>query len=195
MSSFAVNSLLSLREDLKKERSKRVHARKEIEQEWLASMREKQQRLLEELHRARDHGIRLHQQCEKYQRWDIDIHATCTVHAMPSKWTVVGLNPTRGSFFLTALGKLCCVALSFCVALPFFLSISWMIKSCTCTVCRAKQCITYKDVETVLSPVHLDVWERWLASSLTHCPSSHARQLSCALYTCLSGYPLPCWSA
>ena len=44
------------------------------------------------------------------------------VRAMPSKRTVVGSSPTRGSFFLlknTVLGELCCVALSFyCVVLP-----------------------------------------------------------------------------
>ena len=67
-----------------------------------------------------------------YWRWVVQL-----VRAMPRKQTVVGFSPTRGSFFLwkiTALGELCCVALSFCcVVLPclsFWASHGWL-KSCT----------------------------------------------------------------
>ena len=49
----------------------------------------------------------------------------------------MGSNPSRGRFFFenNCLGRvvLCCfVFLLCCVALPYFLSISWMIKSCRC---------------------------------------------------------------
>jgi hypothetical protein len=57
-----------LKVDLRKDRSRRVLARQAIEQEWLDSMKNKQQRLLEDLQRAREQGIRLHQQCENYLR-------------------------------------------------------------------------------------------------------------------------------
>ena len=46
-----------------------MRARQDVEQEWLYSMGEKQEQLLDELHRAREHGLLLHQQCEKYQRY------------------------------------------------------------------------------------------------------------------------------
>ena len=50
-------------------------------------------------------------------------------------WSVVGLNPTRGSTFVfgkvTALGVLCCFALLFLWLLSFFLpSSSSLIKTC-----------------------------------------------------------------
>ena len=58
----------SLKEDLHREKGRRVQARQALEEEWLASMRDKQRKLLEELHRAKEQGIRLHQQCERYLR-------------------------------------------------------------------------------------------------------------------------------
>ena len=66
--SFSLSSC-SLKKDLRKERGRRVQARKSLEEEWLGSMREKQRRLLDDLQRAREQGIRLHQQCERYQRY------------------------------------------------------------------------------------------------------------------------------
>ena len=57
-----------LKEDLRREKSRRVQVRQALEEEWLASMRDKQRRLLEDLHRAREQGMRLHQQCERYLR-------------------------------------------------------------------------------------------------------------------------------
>lgn len=57
-----------LKEDQRKERSRKTRARQALEKEWLVSMREKQRRLQENLHKARKQGIRLHQQCEEYQR-------------------------------------------------------------------------------------------------------------------------------
>ena len=62
------------------------------------------------------------------------------VRATPSKWTVVGLNSTWGSFFLWKIPALhgrvvlCYFVFLLCyVALPYFLSILCVIKSCTCT--------------------------------------------------------------
>ena len=57
-----------LKEDRRREKSRRVEARQALEEEWLASTRDKQRRLLEDLHSAKEHGIRLHQQCERYHR-------------------------------------------------------------------------------------------------------------------------------
>ena len=59
----------------------------------------------------------------------------------------MGLSPTRGSFFFEkyCLGRvvLCCfVFLLCCVALPFFLSISWIIKkSCMCGSAHDSGCM------------------------------------------------------
>ena len=58
----------SLVTDLRRERHKKACTRKALEQDWFHSMKEKQQFLLEELQRAKEQGILLHQQCEKYQR-------------------------------------------------------------------------------------------------------------------------------
>ncbi|CAI8003544.1 Coiled-coil domain-containing protein 81 [Geodia barretti] len=53
---------------MRREKSRRVEARQALEEEWLASMRDKQKRLLEDLHKTREQGVRLHQQCERYHR-------------------------------------------------------------------------------------------------------------------------------
>ena len=58
------------------------------------------------------------------------------VRAMPRKWTVIGLSLNQGSFFslknklpwASCVVLLCLSIVLCCVALPFFLSISWMIK-------------------------------------------------------------------
>ena len=53
---------------MRREKNRRVEARQALEEEWLASMRDKQKRLLEDLHKTREQGVRLHQQCERYHR-------------------------------------------------------------------------------------------------------------------------------
>ena len=58
-----------LKVDMKREKTRRGEARAALEEEWLASMRDKQRRLLDDLQGAREQGIRLHQQCERYHRY------------------------------------------------------------------------------------------------------------------------------